>query len=350
MLRRHLLLATAALALGRNAQAQPAADPLNVAPVRAPRSLPYPQREDVRAFIDEVSAATGLQRAWIERVLAQGRYSEPAERLTTPSLAPPSARNWRDYRARNVDERRVREGVAFFRQHRNTLARATERYGVPEPIIVSIIGIETVFGRVMGNFRTLDVLLTLSFDYTRRAALYREELTQFLLMCNEMNLDPLTVRGSFAGALGMPQFMPSSIRKFAVDFDGKGSIDLANSTQDAIGSVGSFLAAHGWERDAPVQFAAQAETSVVEVLGRGIRAQYRWQDVAALGVKINGELAPESKVLLLDLPLITASGEEAIEYRVGTANMSALLHYNRSYFYGCAVADLAEAILTRTVA
>jgi membrane-bound lytic murein transglycosylase B len=335
MLRRHLLLATAALALGRNAQAQPAADPLNVAPVRAPRGLPYPQRENVRAFIDEVTAATGLQRAWIERVLAQGRYSEPAERLTTPSLAPPSARNWRDYRARNVDERRVRDGVAFFRQHRNTLARATERYGVPEPIIVSIIGIETVFGRVMGNFRTLDVLLTLSFDYTRRAALYREELTQFLLMCSEMNLDPLTVRGSFAGALGMPQFMPSSIRKFAVD---------------AIGSVGSFLAAHGWERDAPVQFAAHAETSVVEVLGRGIRAQYRWQDVAALGVKINGELAPESKVLLLDLPLITASGEEAIEYRVGTANMSALLHYNRSYFYGCAVADLAEAILTRTVA
>jgi membrane-bound lytic murein transglycosylase B len=350
MFRRQLLLGTAALALTRAARAQPAADPLNAAPVRAPRTVPYPQREDVRAFIDEVSAATGLDRDWIERVLAQGRYSEPAERLTTPSLAPPSARNWRDYRARNVDERRIRDGAAFFRQHRNTLARVSDRYGVPETVVVSIIGIETVFGRVMGSFRTLDVLLTLSFDYTRRAALYREELTQFLLMCSEMKLDPLTVRGSFAGALGMAQFMPSSVRKYAVDFDGKGGVDLVNSPQDAMASVGSFLAAHGWERGAPVQFAAQADAGIVEVLGRGIRAQYRWQDVAALGVKIDGELEPETRVLLLDLPLITPAGVEATEYRVGTTNMSALLHYNRSYFYGCAVADLAEAILSRSIA
>jgi membrane-bound lytic murein transglycosylase B len=349
MQRRRLLLATAAIALAPPARSQGAADALNAAPTRAPLSVPYPQREDVRAFIDEVVDATGLERGWIERVLAQGRYSEPAERLTTPSLAPPSARDWRDYRARNVDERRVRDGGAFLRQHRNTLARVHERFGVPEHVVVSIIGIETVFGRVMGNFRTLDVLLTLSFDYTRRAALYREELTQFLLLCREMNLDPLTVRGSFAGALGMPQFMPSSIRKFAVDFDGKGRVDLVNSPQDAMGSVGSFLAAHGWERGLPVQFAAQADAGVVELLGRGIRAQYRWQDVAALGVKIRGELDPETRVLLLDLPLIMPSGAEAVEYRIGTVNMSALLHYNRSYFYGSAVADLAETILARSV-
>ena len=352
MHRRRLLASAASLPLlplAPRAVAQP--DPLNAAPVRGPRGLPYPQRAEVQEFIDGLVQAHGLERGWLERVLAQGRYSEPAERLTTPALVPPAARNWLDYRARNVDERRIRDGVAFFRQHRDTLARMAAQYGVPEAIAVSIIGIETVFGRVMGQFRTIDVLLTLSFDYPRRAALYREELAHFLLMCLEMGLDPTSVRGSFAGAMGMPQFMPGSVRRYAVDFDGDGRVDLTRST-DAIGSVGSFLAGHGWQREHPVHFAARADRSVVETLGRGIRAQYRWADVAALGVSIapSARLDDDTRVLLLDLPLVTPSGEEATEYRLGTVNMSALLHYNRSYFYGVAVAELGEAIRARSIA
>ncbi|MEW5880196.1 MAG: lytic murein transglycosylase B [Pseudomonadota bacterium] len=312
------------------------------------QALSYPLRSDVQDYIDAIVAAHGLERSWVERVLAQGRYSEAAERLTTPANAPPAARNWAEYRARNVDERRVREGHAFLRQHRAALARAADRYGVPESIVVAIIGIETFFGRVMGNLRTLDVLLTLAFDYTRRAALYREELAQFLLLCREHGIDPAAPRGSYAGALGLPQFMPGSVRRYAVDFDGDGRVDLAASREDAIGSVANFLAAHGWRRDVPVLFPARADATIIEVLGRGIFAGYRWQDVAALGVTIDASLPGETRVLLIDLPYLTSDGVEAVEYRVGTINASALLHYNRSFFYAAAVADLAQAIERRT--
>jgi membrane-bound lytic murein transglycosylase B len=314
--------------------------------VRA-QPLSYPLRGEVQEYIDAIVAAYGLERGWVERAIAQGRYSEAAERLTTPANAPPSARNWAEYRARNVDERRAREGDAFLRQHRAALARAAARYGVPESIVVAIIGIETLFGRVMGNLRTLDVLLTLAFDYTRRAPLYREELAQFLLLCREQGIDPVAPRGSFAGAIGLPQFMPGSVRRYAVDFDGDGRIDLAASRADAIGSVANFLGAHGWRRDLAVLFPAQADASVVEVLGRGIAAAWRWKDVAALGVTIDGTLPAEARVLLMDLPYLTSDGVEAVEYRVGTVNASALLHYNRSFFYATAVAELAQAIERR---
>ncbi len=334
MNRRSLVVAASCVAL---------APPL----ARAQQPLAYPLRGDVQAFIDAVVAEYGLQRRWVERVLAQGRYSEAAERLTTPGNAPASARNWAEYRARNVDERRVREGQAFLHQYRPALARAAERFGVPESIVVAIIGIETIFGRVMGSLRTLDVLLTLAFDYTRRAPLYREELAQFLLLCREQGIDPTAPRGSFAGAIGLPQFMPGSVRRYAVDFDGDGRVDLMASRADAIGSVANFLAAHGWQRDLAILLPAQADASIVEVLGRGIVAAWRWQDVAALGVTIDGALPAGTRVLLMDLPYLTDDGVEAVEYRIGTVNASALLHYNRSFFYAAAVTDLAHTIQRR---
>jgi membrane-bound lytic murein transglycosylase B len=311
---------------------------------------PYHLRDDVQAFLDDVVRVYGIDRGWVEQAFAQARYSAQAERLTTPSLAPPAARNWVDYRARNVDERRIREGAQFLRDSRATLTRARLQFGVPEEVIVGIIGVETVFGRNTGSFRTLDVLLTLAFDYTRRAELYREELLQFLLLCHEQGLDPLSPRGSFAGALGLPQFMPGSIRRWAVDFDGDGQVDLLRSRDDAIGSVANFLAAHGWQRDLLVQMRAQADPTISDLLGRGITALYPWRELAALGVSIEGSLDPDTRVLLLDLPYRTAAGDEGIEYRIGTVNMQALLHYNRSYFYGVAVSDLARAIRLRATA
>lgn len=308
---------------------------------------PYLLRADVQAYLDEAVAAYGLDRAWVERTIALARYSEVAERLTTPGQAPAWTRDWRQYRSRNVDERRIREGIAFWRTHRAAFTRMEDSFGVPAQIAVAIIGVETFYGRTLGNQRTLDVLMTLAFDYTRRAPLYRDELAQFLLLAREQNLDPLAQRGSFAGALGLPQFMPGSIRRFAVDFDGDGRIDLARNATDAIGSVGHFLLRHGWQRDQPIQFAAQADRSVAAVLGRGILAATRWADVAALGVSVTGQLAADTPVLLLDLATTTPDGAEATEFRLGTVNMSALLHYNRSYFYACSVADLAFAIEER---
>ncbi|MCU0951785.1 MAG: lytic murein transglycosylase B [Burkholderiaceae bacterium] len=326
--------------------------PVRAQDIAAPAAggpLPYHLREDVQAYIDELVARHGLDREFIERAFAQARYSEQAERLTTPSLAPAAARNWIDYRARNVDERRIRDGAQFLRDERIALERAQQQYGVPPEIVCGILGIETVFGRNTGSFRTLDVLLTLSFDYTRRAPMYREELAQFLLLCAEQGIDPLAQRGSFAGAVGLPQFMPGSIRRWAVDFDGDGRVDLRNRA-DAVGSVASFLAAHGWQRDLPVQFRARAEAGVAEVLGGGIVALYPWRDVAALGVSIDGALEADTRVLLLDLPWRAGASDTGVEHRLGTVNMQALLHYNRSYFYGVAVADLARAIRIRASA
>jgi membrane-bound lytic murein transglycosylase B len=306
----------------------------------------YLLRDDVRDFIDAVVSGYGFDPVWLQGLLAQARYNETAERLTTPGLQPPAARNWREYRVRALDEQRLREGVVFWRTHRDTLARAEQQFGVPQEIVVSIIGIETMFGRLSGSHRTLDVLMTLSFDYTRRAAYYREELAQFLLLCREQRLDPLAQRGSFAGALGLPQFMPSSVRKQAVDFDGDGRIDIT-SAADAIGSVARFLSGHGWIRDLPVVFNAHTSAEIVEVLGETIRPLYRWQDVERLGVKIDGTLEPDTRVLLADLPFVSVNGIEGVEYRIGTANFSALLHYNRSFSYATAVAEFAQTLRGR---
>ena len=143
---------------------------------------------------------------------------------------------------------------------------------MPAEIIVAIIGVETHFGRITGNFRTLDVFTTLTFDYLRRADFYRAEFIEFLLLAREQRRDPMSYRGSFAGAIGLPQFMPGSIRRWGVDFDGDGRIDLLASPADAIGSVASFLVAHGWQRDLPIVFEAEADESIVDALGRGIEA------------------------------------------------------------------------------
>ncbi|HVE88821.1 MAG TPA: lytic murein transglycosylase, partial [Burkholderiaceae bacterium] len=199
------------------------------------------------------------------------------------------------------------------------------------------------YGRIIGNFRTLDALVTLSFDYLRRAEFFRQQLIEFFLLAREQNVDPLTIKGSFAGALGLPQFMPGSIRRHAVDFDGDGRVDLTSSAADAIGSVASFLAAHGWERDAPIVFDAIADEAIVDALGRGIKASVTWSDALAAGVEGDVPLPLDAQVLVIDLPIVNGGEVERL-YRVGTVNFSALLHYNRSYFYASAVVDLSRAI------
>jgi membrane-bound lytic murein transglycosylase B len=331
--RRRLLLGALALACG-SAQA------------RAPAAAGYAGRPEVGEFVDALVATQRLPRGWVAKVLASGRRSPRAERLMTPSLAP-APRDWTRYRAGALDETRLREAAAWRKAHGRTLARAEEEFGVPGEIVVAIIGIETVFGRVMGNFRTLDVLLTLAFDYPRRAAFYRDELAQFLVLGHEGRIDVLRQTGSFAGAIGLPQFMPSSIRRFAVDYDGDGRIDLARSSADAIGSVASYLAAHGWERDRPVMFDAIANEAIAAELGRGIVAGRSWAELADLGVRIDGYLPPEARVVLLDLPYLLDDGGTDTEYRLGTVNLSTILHYNRSYFYGAAVAEFAATLRVR---
>jgi membrane-bound lytic murein transglycosylase B len=306
----------------------------------------YPSRPEVRAFIDELVAESAVPREWLDQVLASGRYSERVEALMTPSLTPPP-RDWRRYRARALDAARLRDAAVYLRRQRATLARAREDFGVPPEIVAAIIGIETHFGRTMGSFRTLDVLLTLAFDYPRRAALYRQELAHFLVLGHDGRLDVFGQTGSFAGAIGLPQFLPGSIRRYALDYDDDGRIDLARSAADAIGSVANYLHQQGWQRERPVMFNATADEAIADELGRGIRAEHRWADVAALGVRIDGYLPPETEVVLLDLPYLRDDGSSGVEYRIGTVNLATILHYNRSYFYGAAVAEFAALLAER---
>jgi membrane-bound lytic murein transglycosylase B len=321
---------------------------LACAPAQARRQTApgYLQRPEVRDFAGALAAEHGIAGAWIERVLATGRRSPQAERLMTPSVTPPP-RDWVRYRARALDEVRLREAALFMQAHQRTLARAEDEFGVPAEYVVAIIGIETVFGRVMGGFRTLDVLLTLAFDYPRRAAFYRDELAHFLVLGHEGRIDVLKQTGSFAGAIGLPQFMPSSIRGYAVDYDGDGRIDLVRSSADALGSVANYLARHGWQRERPVMFDAIANEAIAALAGGGIAASRPWSELADLGVRIDGELPPETPVVLLDLPYPMDDGGTGFEYRVGTVNLAAILHYNRSYFYGAAVAEFAAVLRDR---
>ncbi len=329
MRRRQLLLTALALAGARSAHATTAAL--------------YTQRAEVNAFIDTLAEEQRIARDWIERVIASGRYSARAERLMTPSLTP-APRDWNRYRARVLDAGRLTEAVDYWQRHQRTLARAENDFGVPPPIVVAIIGIETLFGRIMGSFRTLDVLLTLAFDYPRRAAFYRDQLAHFLVLGYDGRLDVLKQTGSYAGAIGLPQFMPSSIRRYALDYDDDQRIDLARSAADAIGSIANYLHQQGWQRERPVMFSATADEAITDQLGRGITAARSWAEIAELGVRIDGYLAPETPVLLLDLPYLLPDGSTGVEYRLGTQNLATILHYNRSYFYGAAVAEFAAKL------
>ena len=238
-------------------------------------------------------------------------------------MQPPIAfgqRNWLEYRARYLDEARIQAGAAFVRNHQAAMQRAQQQFGVPPEVIAAIIGVETYFGRITGNFRTLDALTTLSFDYPRRAEYYREQLAEFFLLVHEQKSDPLMIKGSFAGAIGLPQFMPGSIRRYAVDFDDDGRIDLSGSASDAIGSVASYLAAHGWQRELPIVFDVTTDEATVDALGRGIEALVPWSAAAAAGVEGDVPLALDEPVLVIDLPYVAGGNVERL-YRVGTVEL-----------------------------
>lgn len=330
MLRRTLLLSLGALALAASAQARE----------------PYLARPDVQQFVEELVTVHGFERVRLERWLREARYSGSVERLMQPPI-PFGQRNWLEYRNRYVEPARIQAGVDFWQANEASLARAEQQFGVPAEVIVAIIGVETHYGRITGSFRTLDVFATLSFDYLRRADFYRPEFIEFLLLAREQRRDPASFRGSFAGAIGLPQFMPGSIRRWGVDFDGDGRIDLLASPADAIGSVANFLVGHGWQRALPIAFEAESDEVTIDTLGRGIEARTTWSSALAAGVASDALLPLDTAVIVIDLPLIDADGQAGRAYRVGTVNFSALLHYNRSYFYATAVTEVAAAVRER---
>ncbi len=272
---------------------------------------------------------------------AQIRPNNKVLQLIKPPTSP-LQRSWERYRPRFLNDRRIDGGVRFWQENQAMLARARALYGVPEEIIVAIIGVETEYGRNTGGFRVLEALATLAFNYPPRAEFFRTELEQFLLLTRENQLDPLAVKGSFAGAIGIPQFMPGSQRRYAVDFDGDQRIDLANSVDDAIGSVARFLEQHGWQAGQPiatqVRSAGEPEKPLLEA---GIRPSLKVTTLSEKGLL--SDASPQATVALIDL----VSPGQATEYWFGYENFYVITRYNRSSFYAMSVFQLGEEIRKR---
>jgi membrane-bound lytic murein transglycosylase B len=308
--------------------------------VTADAAAQYAEREDVRQFIAEMVHRHGFVRKELRTLFSQARFQPTIIKAITPPTEP-RAKSWQAYRAQFLTQQRIGAGIEFRERHREALSRAVELYGVPEEIIVAIIGVETVYGRNTGNYRVIDALTTLAFDYPPRAEFFRTELENYLLYARDAGIDTLGLKGSYAGAIGIPQFMPGSYRRYAVDLDGDGKQDLSGSFADAIGSVANFLQAHGWERGQPVAFAAQVHgenyRTLVDV---GIKPTYRYGDLADFGVSAEGETKADTPCALIELP----TPGEASQYLVGLTNFYVLTRYNRSSLYAAAVLELAQAV------
>jgi membrane-bound lytic murein transglycosylase B len=311
----------------------------------------YAQWREVGEFMDQMVAKHGFNRTELEAILVKVRYVDSAIQLMKP--APPGKpKNWRAYRARFVEPVRINAGVAFWNEHADALARAEAQFGVPAEIIVGIIGVETVYGRNTGNFRVMDAVTTLAFSYPdtpnreKRMAYFRGELENTLLFARESGIDPFSLLGSYAGAIGWPQFMPSSIRQFAVDFDSDNRIDLRNSPVDAIGSVANFLVKHGWKSGEPMVFPvtvgndANGAAAWEAFLGQGLDAKFKLDELKAAGVMPGMEPPADMPLGLVDLQ----NGTEPTEYWLGAANFFAITKYNRSFFYAMSVIDLGRAV------
>ena len=300
----------------------------------------YASREDVRQFIAEMVHRHGFAGKELRTLFSRARFQPAVIKAITPPTEA-RARSWQAYRAQFLTPQRIGAGIEFRERHRETLARALELYGVPEEIIVAIIGVETVYGRNTGNYRVIDALTTLAFDYPPRAAYFRAELENFLLYARDAGIDTLGVKGSYAGAIGIPQFMPGSYRRYAVDLDGDGRQDLSGSFADAIGSIANFLQAHGWEAQQPAAIAAQVQgQNYHKLLDAGIKPIYRCADLADFGVSAEVETRADAACALIEL----ATPGEASQYLVGLTNFYVLTRYNRSSLYAAAVLELAQAV------
>ena len=292
-------------------------------------------------FIDEMVAKHQFKRDELEKVFARAQHRpDVIEAISRPATTKP----WLEYRAAFVNRQRVQFGLEFWNKYRHTLRRAEQQYGVPQEIIIAVIGVETIYGRNAGNFRVLDALITLAFDYPRRAPFFRSELENYLLLARDQQFDLLDIRGSYAGAMGIPQFMPSSYRNYAVDFNNNRTIDLLRENVDAIGSVANYLQGYGWIKGEPVAVLAQVGVELPEISAKKIstgeiktsRSLPEW---AAAGVTPHKTFVREMPARLIDFTV-----EEGKEYWLAFNNFEIITRYNNSDFYAMTVFQLAEEL------
>ncbi|RZL03577.1 MAG: lytic murein transglycosylase B [Rubrivivax sp.] len=337
--------------------AQPGPQSPDGTAVRAPALVPtqvpsqepggYGQRDDARLLAERLAQEFQLDSAWVRAMLSQARYKDNVAKFIMPAPSG-TPKNWAVYRSRFIDPVRIKAGVAFWRTHEPDLRRAEARWGVPASIIAGVIGVETIYGRHTGGFRLLDALTTLSLDFPKgrsdRSAFFQKELGHFLKLCDEQKVDPTTVLGSYAGAVGLPQFMPSSVRNFAVDFDGDGRIDLQRSPVDAIGSVARYLADHGWQKDTPPYFEVTPpfdNDALAKLLAPDIVPSFRVSEMQSLGAALPDTAQTHSGLLAL---VKLQNGEATPTYIAGTDNFYAVTRYNQSSYYALAVIQLGQAV------
>ena len=313
-----------------------------------PDTVIYGQRADAMALADLLAERHGLDPAWARAQLAQARYLPSVARLIMPPPAG-TAKNWAAYRARFTEPERVRAGAAFWDANKAWLDAAEQRFGVPAAVVVGIIGVETFYGRVTGGTRVLDALATLSLDFPSgrkdRSAFFRDELGQFLRLAQTQQLQTTDIKGSFAGAIGLGQFMPGSINRFALDFDADGRIDMMGSSADVIGSVAHYLAEHGWQRGQATHFPVKPPVDSAEratLLLPDILPSFTPTQLAEHGAVL-GEAALAHPGLLALVEL--QNGNAAPSYVAGTQNFYAVTRYNWSSYYALAVIELGQTVL-----
>ncbi|HSW26346.1 MAG TPA: lytic murein transglycosylase B [Burkholderiaceae bacterium] len=311
------------------------------------RSKAYGRRGDVLAAARSIAVEHALDTGWVEATLAQARFVPDVAQLIMPATTP-AARNWAAYRARFIETRRIEAGARWWRDNHSWLDLADQRFGVPADIVVGIVGVETYYGRVSGSFRVLDALATLSFDFpsgrSDRSGFFRSELGHFLKLASREGWDAVAVLGSYAGAMGLPQFMPSSVINHAIDFDEDGRIDLATSSADAIGSVARFLHAHGWQRGMPTHYAVEPPTDIIQralLLVPDIVPSFNPAQMVDSGARLDAAaLQHGGSLALIELH----NAEAAPSYVAGTQNFYALTRYNASSYYALAVIELGRAV------
>ncbi len=348
-------------------------------PIVNQSSDPLPEVElgqNLNQLLSQISQTQQIPLSLLETSFNDTKSPSSVRKL----VLPPSGtfrKNWLDYRARFIEPIRLRAGKTFLQENQEFLTQIEQKSGVPAQVIVAIIGIETIYGRQLGNFRVKDVLTTLAFDYPetpnqkKRAALFKDQLQELIFMCwnqaggvlpsqsTAQGIDVslfnncLNQTSSYAGAIGLPQFMPGSIRKYAVDGDGDGKIDLRQNPEDAIASVAHFLQNHGWQTGRPIYFKVPADAiGSAQLLADGEPAlKYSIRELIEKGVLLpaqgdpmQGGVEPQSKALIVDLPYLNKARDTRVRYLVGLNNFLTIVQYNRSYFYAQSVAEFAEAL------
>lgn len=326
------------------------AAPAVAAATAATAAVAYASRGDAMQLADDIAARRDLPADWVRAQLGEAKNLPVVTRLMTPA-GKTFVKNWTVYRGRFIDPVRIRAGVQFWQANRQALARAEQQFGVPAEIIVGIIGVETIYGRNMGNFRVMDALATLALDFPQshpraqaRTDYFRGELEQVLITANRTGSDPFALRGSYAGAMGLGQFMPTSWDRFAIDFDGDGRIDLFNSATDAIGSVANYFIGHGWKPGLPTAFTVDMRAQGVNLatlLAPDINPTFTAAQMAEHDVRVLGVENYEHPLALIELK---NGNSGPTEYIAGTENFYAITRYNWSAFYALSVIELGREV------